>query len=63
MISGAPTIEYETRARVHAPQTPEEVARAARDLIAGGFTDSTAAAVLHLDVNALRQLLGPRNAG
>jgi hypothetical protein len=53
---------HRDRAQMHAPRTPEEIARAARDLAASGFSDHTVAAILKVDVNALRKMLGERPA-
>jgi hypothetical protein len=52
-------IYYRDRAQAHAPKTAEEIERAARDLAASGFSDHTVATILKVDVNALRQMLGP----
>jgi hypothetical protein len=49
------------QAERYAPKTPEEGAAAARDLASSGYTDSTIGAVLKLDVNAVRQMLGDRS--
>lgn len=51
-------VYYRDRAQAHAPKTAEEIERAATDLVASGFSDHTVAAVLRMDVNAVRQLLG-----
>jgi hypothetical protein len=51
---------YHERAQTHAPKTAAEIERAARDLAASGFSDHTVAAILKLDVSAIRQLLGER---
>jgi hypothetical protein len=51
---------YSDRAQAHAPKTAVEIERAARDLFASGFSDHTVAAILKLDVSAIRQMLGER---
>jgi hypothetical protein len=53
---------YRDRAELHAPKTTEEVAKAARDLAASGFSDHTIAAILKIDTNYLRQLIGQHAA-
>jgi hypothetical protein len=53
-------IYYRDRAEAHAPKTAAEIERAARDLAASGFSDHTVAAILKLDVSAIRQMLGGR---
>jgi hypothetical protein len=50
--------EYRQRAELHAPKTTVEIERAARELAARGLGDHTVAHVLHMDVNALRRMLG-----
>jgi hypothetical protein len=54
--------DYQRRAEEHAPKTPAEVAQCARDLIKQGFSDHTIASILKIDVNAVRLMLGPREA-
>jgi hypothetical protein len=49
---------YRDKAERHAPKTPQEVTAAAKDLAASGFSDYTVAAVLKLDVNVVRQMIG-----
>lgn len=53
---------YRDKAERHAPKTLKEVAAAAKDLAASGFSDYTVAAVLRLDVNVVRQMIGERAA-
>jgi hypothetical protein len=53
---------YREKAERYAPKTPKEVARTARDLAASGFSDYTVAAILKLDVNVVRQMIGQRIA-
>jgi hypothetical protein len=53
-------LTYRDLAKKHAPQTAQEIVRAAHELAAAGHSDHTIAAVLKLDVNAVRQLIGPR---
>jgi hypothetical protein len=53
---------YRDRAEKHAPKTPQEVARAAQDLAASGYSDHTIASILKADVNAIRRLIGERAA-
>jgi transposase-like protein len=53
---------YRDRAELYAPKTPAEVARAARDLAASGYSDHTIAAILKVDTNYLRQMIGERAA-
>jgi hypothetical protein len=48
------------KSRVHAPKTFSEVTATARTLIASGFGDHSVAAILALDVNAIRALIGRR---
>jgi hypothetical protein len=50
------------QAMKYAPSTPEEVARAARDLAHSGYSDHTISAILKVDLNSVRQLVGPRPA-
>jgi hypothetical protein len=45
----------------HAPATAEEIAAAAHSLACQGFSDHTVAAILKLDVAAVRQLIGQRD--
>jgi hypothetical protein len=54
--------EYDERAQRNAPKTPAEVEQSARDLIRQGFSDHTIASILKIDVNAVRLMLGPRDA-
>jgi hypothetical protein len=54
--------EYRRRAEEHAPKTPAEVAQSARDLIKQGFSDHTVAAILKLDIDSVRQMIGPPEA-
>lgn len=51
---------YRDRAEKYAPKTAEEIALAARDLAASGYSDHTVSAILKLDVNAVRELIGQR---
>jgi hypothetical protein len=53
-------IFYRDRSQQYAPRTPDETAQAAHALAADGFSDSTIAAILRLDVAAVRQLIGQR---
>ena len=57
-----PNPDYSARALEHAPQSPQEVADAARELAGRGFSDHTVAAVLKLDVMMVRRLIGERSA-
>ena len=52
--------EYAERAQRHAPKTAAEIAATARDLATQGFSDHTIAAILKMDVNAMRAMLGPK---
>jgi hypothetical protein len=52
--------DYHARAQENAPRTAAEIDRAARDLASKGFSDHTVAAILKLDVSAIRQMLGER---
>lgn len=49
------------RAEQYAPKTAAEIQAAAREL-AKQYSDHTVAAILKLDVNAVRLMLGPREA-
>jgi hypothetical protein len=53
---------YRDKATKYAPKTAEEVAKAARDLSASGFSLSTVAAILKVDTDYLRLLIGERTA-
>jgi len=53
--------DYQARAQQNAPKTPTEVAMAARDLAAQGFTDHTISSILKIDVAAVRQMIGQRS--
>lgn len=53
---------YQIRARLHAPQTSEEISRAAQDLAAAGHSDHGIASILEANVNSIRQLLGEHEA-
>jgi len=46
-------------AELHAPKTSAEIERAAREMVANGYSDHTIAAILRIDVSAIRQMLGP----
>ena len=59
--SGVTDPFYRDRAEKHAPKTAEEIAAAARDLAASGYSDHTISAILKLDVNGVRELVGQRN--
>jgi hypothetical protein len=50
------------QANQFAPKTPAEVAAAAKDLAANGYSDYTIGQILRLDVAAVRQLIGERSA-
>jgi hypothetical protein len=52
--------DYRARAEQHAPKTPAEVAATARDLAKQGFSDHTIAAILKLDVEVTRRMIGKR---
>lgn len=53
--------EYTARAQQNAPKTPAEVAAAACELANRGFSDHTVAAILRIDVEAIRQMIGERS--
>jgi len=53
--------DYRARAEQHAPKTPAEVAATARNLASQGFSDHTVAAILKIDVQSARQMIGQRN--
>jgi transposase len=55
-------IFYRDRAQMHAPKTADEIERAAKDLAASGYSDHTVAAILNVDVAAVRQMIGERTA-
>lgn len=55
-------MEHARRAEIHKPKTPAEMARAAHDLVRRGFSDHTIAAILKLDVNMVREMIGERRA-
>ena len=52
----------DSRAERHRPTSPEEIARAARELTGRGYSVHTVAAILRLDVTAVRVMLGEPNA-
>jgi hypothetical protein len=54
--------EYRRRAQAHMPKTREEVEAAASQLAGQDFSDHTIAAILKIDVNALRQMVGARTS-
>jgi hypothetical protein len=54
----AATRDYRARAEEHMPKTPAEIAATARDLVSQGYSDHTAAAILKIDVAAVRQMIG-----
>jgi sulfur transfer complex TusBCD TusB component (DsrH family) len=54
--------EQHARAEANAPKSPEEVAAAARDMAARGYSDDVVASVLRIDIAAVRQMLGERAA-
>jgi hypothetical protein len=51
---------YSYKALEHAPRTMDQIEKAVREMAAAGHSDHTIAQVLHLDVNAVRQLIGPQ---
>jgi hypothetical protein len=55
-------INYHVHANQHAPKTKEEIETAARQLADQGYSDHTIAAILKIDVNGIRQMLGERSA-
>ena len=52
---------YAHKALEHAPRTVDQIVKAVREMAAAGHSDHTIAQVLHLDVNAVRQLIGPES--
>jgi hypothetical protein len=52
------TRDFRASAEEHMPKTPAEIAATARDLISQGYSDHTAAAILKIDVAAIRQMIG-----
>jgi hypothetical protein len=52
------TRDFRALAEEHMPKTPVEIAATARDLISQGYSDHTAAAILKVDVAAVRQMIG-----
>jgi hypothetical protein len=55
--------EYRARAEAHMPKTKVEVESAAAALAAQRYSDHTIAAILRIDVNAVRQMIGARESG
>jgi hypothetical protein len=55
-------IYYRDRATKYAPKTVDEIVRAAHELARQGHSDHTISAVLKLEINSVRQLLGQRLA-
>lgn len=58
-MSGNPH-DYVRRANQHAPKSQEEVAAAAQALINEGHSEHSVAAILKIDLNSLRRMLGPK---
>jgi SOS response regulatory protein OraA/RecX len=54
--------DLRARAEANAPKSPEEVAAAARDMAARGYSDDVIASILRIDIAAARQMLGERTA-
>lgn len=52
-----PEDEHQRRNQ-HAPKTPAELATAARALAAEGYSDHTIGAILKMDTNAARAMIG-----
>ena len=53
--------EYLARAMEHAPQTSDEILKAAKDLAAAGHSDHGIAAILRANLNEVRKLIGERH--
>jgi hypothetical protein len=54
--------DYRVRAEAHMPKSIDEVQAAARQLAAQNFSDHTVAAILKIDVHAVRQMIGERKS-
>jgi hypothetical protein len=61
VVAAMNSAAYRERAEQYAPKTAAEIQAAAREL-ATQYSDHTVAAILKLDVNAVRLMIGPREA-